>query len=76
MRLDDIRKMSDKELNSFINKISKNNGRVCCKCGVIVYRNNRVTPMRNIDVTAKKICCLCNDCYSELLDWLGVNDCE
>ena len=76
MRLDDIRKMSDKELNSFINKISKNNGRVCCKCGAIVYRNNRVTLMRNIDVTAKKICCLCKDCYSKLLDWLGVNDCE
>ena len=76
MKLNDIRKMSDKELNTFINKISANNGRVCCKCGNIVYRDNRITLNRTIDITNKKICCLCKDCYSELLDWLGVNDSE
>ena len=40
------------------------------------YKDNRITLSRNIDVTNKKICCLCKNCYSDLLDWLGINDCE
>ena len=74
MKINNIRKMNDKELNSFINNFSNNNGRICCKCGKIVYKNDRVTLMRNIDVVSKKICCLCKDCYSDLLDYLEIND--
>ena len=76
MKLDNIREMSDRELYTFINNISNQNGRVCCKCGKIVYKEQRVTLSRNIDIANKKICCLCKNCYSELLDWLGVNDIE
>ena len=74
MEINNIRKMNDKELYSFINNFSNNNGRICCKCGKIVYKNDRVTLMRNIDVVSKKICCLCKDCYSDLLDYLEIND--
>ena len=76
MKLQNIREMNDRELYTFINNISNNNGRICCKCGKIVYRENRITILRNIDVATKKICCLCKECYADLLDWLGVNDCE
>lgn len=76
MKLNDIRQMSDKELNSFINSISNNNGRVCCKCGKIIFKNDRITIMKNVDINTKKLCCICKECYSDLLDWLGVNDCE
>lgn len=76
MKIENIRNMSDKELYSFINSVSNNNGRVCCKCGRIVYKEQRITLSRNVDVTTKKICCLCKDCYSDLLDYLGINDCE
>ena len=76
MKLDNIRNMSDKELYTFINNISNQNGRICGKCGQIVYRDNRVTISRTIDVAPKKVCCLCKECYSDLLDWLGVNDCD
>lgn len=76
MKLDNIRNMNDRELYTFINNISNQNGRICCKCGKIVFKNDRVTLMRNIDIASKKICCLCKDCYSDLLDYLGVNDCE
>ena len=76
MKLQNIRKMNDRELYTFINNISNNNGRIYCKCGKIVYRENRITISRNVDVTTKKICCLCKECYADLLDWLGVNDCE
>ena len=76
MKLQNIREMNDRELYTFINNISNNNGRICCKCGKIVYRENRITILRNVNVTTKKICCLCKECYADLLDWLGVNDCE
>ena len=76
MKLQNIREMNDRELYTFINNISNNNGGICCKCGKIVYRENRITISRNVDVATKKICCLCKECYADLLDWLGVNDCE
>ena len=76
MKLQNIREMDDRELYTFINNISNNNGRICCKCGKIVYRENRITISRNADVATKKICCLCKECYADLLDWLGVNDCD
>ena len=61
MKLQNIREMNDRELYTFINNISNNNGRICCKCGKIVYRENRITISRNVDVTTKKICCLCKE---------------
>lgn len=76
IRADNIRNMSDKELYTFLNNISNQNGRVCCKCGQIVFKDQRITLFRNVDVATKKICCLCKECYSDLLDYLGVNDCE
>ena len=76
MKLQNIREMNDRELYTFINNISNNNGRICCKCGKIVYRENRITISRNDKKKKKKICCLCKECYADLLDWLGVNDCE
>ncbi len=76
MKLNNIREMNDKELYTFINNISNQNGRICCKCGKIIFKEDRITLSRNVDVTTKKICCLCKSCYSDLLDWLEVNDCE
>lgn len=76
MKLSDIRELNDKDLNSFLINISNNNGRVCCKCGTIIYKSDRITLMKNVDVNTKKLCCICKNCYSDLLDYLGVNDCE
>ena len=73
MTIGDIRNMSDKELNTFINTVSNNNGRVCCKCGRIVFKKDRITLMKNVDIKTKKICCICKECYSDLLDYLGKN---
>ena len=61
MKIDNIRQMSDRELYTFINNISNNGGRVCCKCGIIVYKKQRITLSRNVDVATKKICCLCKN---------------
>ncbi len=52
----------------------------CVRCGVIVGYADRKTI--NVSIygrhgqKAKKLCTLCNDCYIELLDYLGVPDVE
>lgn len=76
MKIDNIRNMNDRDLYTFINAISNNNGRVCCKCGKIIYKNDRITLNSTKDIVNKKICCLCKDCYVDLLEYLGVNDWE
>lgn len=76
MKLSDIRNLNDKDLNSLLNKISNNNGRVCCRYGDIIYKDNRITIMKNEGINTKKLCCICKSCYSDLLDYLGVNDIE
>ena len=81
MDLDTIRNMNDEELRRFLNrrtqtrdyetcakcweKVSKKEGRV----GIYVYKGY-------YKVNNRKLCYLCLDCYSDLLDYLGVNDIE
>lgn len=54
MKAENIRKMTDKELYSYLNRISNQNGRICCKCGAIVFKEDRITLLRNINITTKK----------------------
>ena len=79
MNFDDIRKMSDEQLRSFMNQLSQKNNIFCSKCGNIV--NYKIRKTINIGIYSsrcgqkvKKLCSLCNDCYVELLDYLGMND--
>ena len=51
----------------------------CVKCGAIVGYADRKTINvgiydRRIGQRVKKLCTLCNDCYSDLLDYLCVPD--
>lgn len=78
MNLDKIRKMNDKQLYAFIKNNSSERKKIyyCEKCGVNIMGRNR----RNISVTnsyvnhAKRVCSLCDNCYSDLLDYLGIPD--
>ena len=51
----------------------------CIRCGAIVGYADRKTISvgiydRHIGQKTKKLCTLCNECYSDLLDYLGVPD--
>lgn len=81
MDLNKIRNMSDNELRSFMNELSQRNNIFCSKCGNVVSPKNR----KNINISiydrhagqkARKLCSLCNSCYTDLLDYLGVSDIE
>ena len=79
--IDKIKGMSDKEIVSFINRMSQNKLMLCIKCGNPTSFNNKKTI--NVGVynskvgqKVKKLCTLCNECYIDLLDYLGVSDVE
>lgn len=77
-----LRDKTDKEKLEWLEKLSHcPNARTpfCVKCGDIVGYADR----KNINVgiyhqrygqKVKKLCTLCNNCYSDLLDYLGVPD--
>lgn len=79
MNLEEIRNMSDAELKSFMNNLSQRNNIFCSKCGNITSHKDR----KNINISiynnvagqkARKLCSICNRCYSDLLDYLSVSD--
>lgn len=80
MNLDSIRNLNDDDLKKFINDLSQRNNMFCAKCGNIINYKNKY----NINVgiynkngqKQKKLCCLCKNCYSDLLDYLCVPDVE
>lgn len=74
MKIANIKNMSDKEVYNLLNNLSNKNMKVCCKCGEIIHKENRITIYRDVSRVPKKLCTLCNNCYSDLLDYLGVNE--
>ncbi len=74
MNLNDIRTMSDRELNTFLKQIRKAEKRVCEKCGEFIL-NKRTISVRK-EQTTRTLCVLCESCYSDMLDFLEVADVE
>lgn len=74
MRLDKIRKMSDVELTRYLNNVSQRNAQICCKCGRVTNKPDRVGIFTYKDYQNKKLCTLCYECYVNLLDYLEIAD--
>jgi len=74
MNLDDIRNMSDLELTRYLNNVSQRNAQICCKCRKVTIKENRIGIYTYKGCDNKKLCTLCKDCYSDLLDYLEIAD--
>lgn len=72
MNINDIRKMSDRELNSFLATIQKDEKRICAKCGDFIL--NKITITVRKGQTTRVLCTLCENCYSDILDYLSIQD--
>ena len=72
MNLKDIRKMNNKELNAFLVKIQKDDKRICCRCGEFILERRNLS-VRKEQIT-RTLCVLCEDCYINLLEYLGIDD--
>lgn len=75
MNIEVIRNMSDDDLRKFLNTVSQKNNKICCKCGSIPTRKERIG-IYVFKFENRKLCTLCKNCYEELLDYLGVCDIE
>lgn len=72
MNLNDIRKMSDKELNSFLAKTQSDNRRICNRCHEFILDKRTITVRK--EYITRTLCILCENCYSDLLEYLSIND--
>ena len=81
MKLSEIRKMNDNELKAFLMRM-QNGNYFCSKCGQYVHPHEKVNIYINrygvgkyhCGTIQRKLCSLCNDCYTDMLDYLGVQD--
>lgn len=78
MKLSEIREMNDNELKAFLMRM-QNGNTFCAKCGQYVATNEKSNIYINRNnylngIKQRKLCSLCNDCYTDMLDYLGVQD--
>lgn len=78
MNLEKIRNMSDEDLTRFINGVSQRSSIICSKCGGVMNSKDRKCLMISINdkgmQKSKKLCNLCSECYTDLLDYIGISD--
>lgn len=72
INLEKIRNMSDENLLNYLSYLQNKNISTCAMCyepnglyTVHIKKNDKYPSMR-------KACCLCEDCYLKLMDYLGV----
>ena len=79
MKINEIKQLNDYEFKKYINDISNKNTIICCKCEDIITSKERIVVNigRNFSSCVpkvKKLCSLCESCYVDLLDYLGISD--
>lgn len=74
MKLSEIRKMSDEELEKYIRQIS--NDSLCHKCGDFTEPIDKyhvyIGRYGGHGQAQRKLCFLCEDCYKGMIEYLGV----
>ena len=73
MNFNEIRNMSKEEFEQFMFKIQSSKQKFCVRCGNFTLDRITITVAKN-GKSPKKLCNLCLNCYSDMLDNLGVND--
>lgn len=72
MDLNKIRGMSDNDLYNYLHSLTRRGSNNCIKCG---KKANYVINIQNKEkIQQKKLCMLCEECYSDLLDFLECLD--
>lgn len=73
MDLNKIRNMNDIELENYLKSLTKRNHTNCVKCDKS-GSNYTINIQNKRALQQKKLCNLCDECYTELLDYLGTTD--
>ena len=73
MDLDKIRQMDDAKLAEFLRQMSSGrDSKLCVKCKKASKFTIRIENSETLQ--NKKLCGLCEDCYDDLLNYLGICD--
>ena len=72
MDLKKVRSMNDEELTNFLKSLSSKNTN-CCKCGKMCTKYTLNIQNRK-KIKQTKLCNLCDECYTNLLDYLEISD--
>lgn len=77
MNLCELKKLEDREFIEYISRMQRTKSTFCLKCGNVVTRDNRRTISVSKDnIKVKKLCTLCESCYSDMIDYLSIADVE
>lgn len=75
MKISELKKLEDKEFIKAISEITRNKSQFCLKCGKVITINDRRTISVSKDnIKVRKLCTLCEECYTDMLDNLGIAD--
>lgn len=75
MNFEDIKKMDKKDFEQFIFRIQSSNQKFCTRCGNFTLDRITVSIAKD-GKSPRKLCNMCNNCYSDMLDYLGISDIE
>lgn len=73
MDLNKIRSMNDTELQAYLKSLADRKSSNCVKCGK-ANADYTINVRNNNKFQQKKLCSLCENCYNNMLDNLGVSD--
>ena len=74
MTIEQIRKMTDTELEIFLSRITYKKNNNCVKCGGTPTKRIKVENLETYQT--KNLCKVCDSCYNRLLNNLQVSDIE
>lgn len=75
MKFEDIKNMSKQEFEQFLFNVQSSNQKFCVRCGNFTLDRITISVAKNGN-SPRKLCNMCKDCYTDMLDYLGVSDIE
>lgn len=75
MNFNEIKNMSKAEFEQFIFKVQNSKQKFCIRCGNFTLDRITISVAKNGN-SPRKLCNMCANCYTDMLDYLGINDIE
>jgi len=73
MDFDKVKNMSKSEFEQFIFGLQKTKQKFCIRCGNFTTDKITISVSKN-GYNTRKLCNLCQNCYSDMLDYLAISD--
>ena len=75
MNFKDIKNMNKKEFEQFMFNVQSSNKKFCVRCGNFTLDRITISVAKD-GKSPRKLCNICKECYTSMLDYLGISDIE